>query len=271
MALAEFSATAIRYELSGHGDRTLILLHELGGSLESFDDATSLLALEFRVLRYDQRGAGLSEKPRQLLDYKDHAADLANLVDYLHIDGLLFVAGVAAGAALAVEFALARPDRIAALALCAPALSVPSERREYLIERSERATQGGMRAVAEMTLARSYPEFLRNDQARFAGYRARFLGNDPVCYASANVALARTRVQDSLSLLKAPCLVVAGRHDLLRPPDDVHQLARTIPNAEFDILESGHLMSVQAPGLFAERLRTFFTAHGGAARKLGAG
>ena len=40
-------------------------MHEMGGTLDSWDAVAPALAETYRVLRYDQRGAGLSEKVRQ--------------------------------------------------------------------------------------------------------------------------------------------------------------------------------------------------------------
>ena len=61
---AQVNQTSLRYQLSGNGPRTIVLLHELGMSLESWDDIVSELSRAHRVLRYDLRGFGLSEKLR---------------------------------------------------------------------------------------------------------------------------------------------------------------------------------------------------------------
>jgi pimeloyl-ACP methyl ester carboxylesterase len=55
---------SIHYQLAGEGP-SLVLLHEMGGTLDSWDGLFSALSQRFRVLRYDQRGSGLSEKVRQ--------------------------------------------------------------------------------------------------------------------------------------------------------------------------------------------------------------
>ena len=64
MEFVELDGVALRYELSGKGERTLVLVHEMGGSLESWDDIVPRFAESRRVLRYDTRGAGLSQKIR---------------------------------------------------------------------------------------------------------------------------------------------------------------------------------------------------------------
>ena len=64
MDFVELDGVALRYELSGEGERTLVLVHEMGGSLESWDEIAPHFAGSRRVLRYDTRGAGIvAESP----------------------------------------------------------------------------------------------------------------------------------------------------------------------------------------------------------------
>ena len=55
---------SINYQLAGERGPTVVLMHEMGGTLDSWDAVAPGLAESHRVLRYDQRGAGLSEKVR---------------------------------------------------------------------------------------------------------------------------------------------------------------------------------------------------------------
>ncbi len=250
----------LRYELSGRGSPVLVLLHELGGSLESFDGLMPQLEAHFRVLRYDQRGAGGSEKPRLPFSMADHADDLDQLVTALGLPTPLFLAGVAAGAAIAVAYALDAPQAVAALALCAPALTVERDRVDYLAARSELAVTEGMAAIVDGSLERSYPLIMQRDPATYAAYRSRFLANDPVGYAHANLALAHVQLEPRLEELRQPCLLLAGTHDLLRPPQTVAPLAARIGHGSFDVIDSGHLMPVQAPEEMGRQLVNFFAA-----------
>lgn len=261
MPLARTSAGTVRYEVEGEGP-DLALVHELGGSLASFDGLIPALRRAYRVLRYDQSGCGGSPAAARPLSIDDQAALLDEMMRAAGCGPRCRLAGVAAGAAIAASLALARPERVAALALCAPALAVPAERRAYLDERSGRALAAGMTAIVEPSLARSYPTALRADAGRFERYCARFLATDPASYAQANRALARMRIEDRLHELGMPCLVLAGRHDLLRPPAELAALATRIPGARFATLDSGHLMSVQAPDEMAGHLLAFFAGCG---------
>lgn len=250
----------LNYRLDGRGP-LLVLLHEMGGSLESWDETAARLADAFTILRYDQRGAGQSPGPQSLLSLDDHVADLEQLLAMLQLPLPCRLAAVAAGAALAVAFALRRPADVAALALCAPALSVDPARRQYLQDRADLVACAGMAAIAEASLANSYPPAVRRrDPAAYARYHARFLANDPVSYGHANRLLALTDLEPQLGQLTMPCLVLSGRHDGMRPPEAGRALAARIPGAAFDILDSGHLMPVQAGAAVAQRLWDFFLA-----------
>ena len=256
MSWADLDGISLHYELAGAGP-SLVLLHELGGSLESFDGMMSTLTERFRVLRLDQRGAGRSEKPRDAFSIDDLAADLVRLVEAAGLPPPYHLVGIAAGAAVAVAFTLAHPDQVGALGLCAPALTVAPARRAYLVDRSDLAIRQGMRAIADSTLDRSYPPRLRGTGSAYAAYRALFLANDPVAYAHANRALAEADLDGRLEQLDHPALVLAGRYDLLRPPEMMAEIAARLPDAEYAVVESGHLMAVQAPEELARRLVDF--------------
>jgi len=56
---------SIHFELAGNGP-SVVLLHEMGGTLDSWDEIAPALSKRFRVLRYDQRGSGRTEKVRAI-------------------------------------------------------------------------------------------------------------------------------------------------------------------------------------------------------------
>ena len=249
---------SIAYTIEGRGPRTLIAMHEMGGNLESFSALVPLLENDFRILRYDQRGTGLSEKPRQPFDFSEHVGDLERVIAAAGVKPPYSLLGLAAGCAIAVAFAHRHPADIASLALCAPALSVSADRRGYLANRTALASREGMRAVAPDTLSRSYPaRYRERNPERFASYRARFLANDPVGYGHINMAFAHVDNTAAIAALRAPCLLLGGEFDELRPPDQVKELLRDIPHAQCDFIDAGHIMPLQAPEAMAAKLRDF--------------
>lgn len=259
MKWIEANGVSLRYELSGAGDETLVLVHELGGSLESWDDVLPEFQKHFRVLRYDQRGFGLSEKVKGTLDLNDMAADIAGLLDALGIAGPCLVTGMALGSAIALAFAARYPDRVKKLAIPSPATGVSKERAEQSLARADDVERDGMRAQVQMSLDRSYPEVLRGNRERFERYRLRWLGNDPEGFAAINRMLVNMDMTEDFAKVKCPTLVVGSQNDLLRPPAMIEGIAKEIPGARYVETESGHFMAVQTPELYLETVLPFLT------------
>src|SRR5205085_12024156 len=124
MHFIEANSVGLRYELCGSGPRTVVLIHEMGGSLESWDEVAPRLAVSRRVLRYDTRGAGLSEKVRGALSIDTMVDDLAALMDALGVTGKVALAGIAVGGAIALHAAARLPQRISAAVVGSPAIGI---------------------------------------------------------------------------------------------------------------------------------------------------
>ncbi|MGH9200275.1 MAG: alpha/beta fold hydrolase [Vicinamibacterales bacterium] len=247
----------LHYELSGRGSTSLILIHELGGSLGSWDEVVANFNDDLRILRYDLRGAGESERASDPFTMEDQSTDLEVLIDETRLPPPYLIVGAAAGAAVAVIYAAHHPIAVKGLILCAPALSVTADRRRYLMERSELAARDGMRAIVDQTLEQSFPRLVIHDQARFQRYRERFLKTDPASYGLANRALAESTADRWASAVTCSCLLLAGTHDTLRPLDHVRVVAASFPNAQVEALDSAHIMSQQAPVELARRILRF--------------
>lgn len=250
---------ALRYELTGDGPTTLVLVHEMGGTLDSWDGVLPRLSQSRRVLRYDTRGAGQSEKIAGPISFDDMVADLAALLDGLGITGKVALAGTAVGAGIALHFAATHPDRAAAVIATSPATGLVADRRAAGIQRADDTERLGMRAVVEASFATSYPPVVRQDQAAYDTFRARWIANVPSSYAAIYRMLVNAEIEPGFPRIACPVLVVGGTHDLLRPPASAQAVAAMIPGAEFTEVASGHFMAVQAPEavgtLFDEFLR----------------
>jgi 3-oxoadipate enol-lactonase len=260
MDFIELDSVALRYELSGKGDRTLVLVHEMGGSLESWDEVAPRFAGSRRVLRYDTRGAGLSQKARGELGLDMMAGDIAALLDALKITGKVALAGVAVGGAIALHFAARYPERASAVAVGSPATGISPDRRLAALERLARIEADGMASVVEDAMLNGYAPELRGNAQRFERFRARWLGNDPASYATIWRMLANAEMQDELSKLRCPVLVIGGSLDRVRPPPFAQAVAKTIPGARYVELRTGHYMAVQTPDLISDCIDEFLKA-----------
>jgi 3-oxoadipate enol-lactonase len=253
----EVNRTSLRYDLRGAGERVLVLVHEMGGTLESWDQVLPILASERRVLRYDTRGAGMSEKIRTSVTFDVMVEDLAPLLDGLGISQPIALAGCAVGGGIVLHFATRFPQSVAALIAMRPATGVAPERPESTLKRTEAIAHLGPAGVIEESLAASYPPEVCHDPEQYRRFRARWLGNDPESYAAIYPMLVDATIEQELPRITIPALLLAGLHDKLRLPSMVEALARAIPDARFQTLETGHFMAVQTPGPVADAMRAF--------------
>jgi len=257
MDFIEANGVGLRCELSGGGDRTLVLVHEMGGSLESWDDVAPQFAKSRRVLRYDTRGAGLSQKVRGELTLDAMADDIATLLDKFGIATRVALAGVAVGGAIALHFAARYKERTSAVAVGSPATGIAAERRAPALERLARIEAAGMAFAVEDSMLNGYAPELRGDIKRFERFRTRWLGNDPSSYATIWRMLAAADMQDDLARLACPVLVIGGSLDRVRPPPLAEAVAKSIPGARYVEIRTGHYMSVQTPDLLSDCIEEF--------------
>jgi 3-oxoadipate enol-lactonase len=258
MPWTEANGAALRYVLEGSGTDTLVLIHEAGGSLESWDAVVSLLAPRYRLLRYDQRGFGMSERAPQL-SVQGMVADLHALLAALALDAQpAHLVGTAIGGTIAIAMAAMHPGGVHSLVATSPVMgNIPAAGMASLEQRAQLVEREGMRAVADTALARSYPAALRGDDGRFAAYRARFLANDPQSFAALSRSYSGIDLERLYPAIHCPTLIVGCTHDQIKPPAECVAAAAAIPKGRYRELPSGHFLAVQAPQLLAQAVRDF--------------
>jgi 3-oxoadipate enol-lactonase len=262
MNYIEINGVGLRYELSGAGAQTLVLVHEMGGTLESWDEVAPRLGAARRVLRYDTRGAGMSQKIRDQLHIDTMADDIAALLDALGVTGRVALAGVAVGGATALHFAARYPQRTSAVVVGSPATGLPADRRAAGLERAARMERDGMAGAVEDSMASGYASELRGNAERYAKFRARWLGNDPGSFATIYRMLATTDMEAELRTLACPVLVIGGTYDRVRPPPAAEAVARMVPRARYVELPTTHFMAAATPELIADTIGDFLNSVG---------
>jgi 3-oxoadipate enol-lactonase len=207
-------------------------------------------------LRYDQRGAGLSEKT-DVLTLDGVVDDLRALLDAVGFNEPVVIVGTALGSDFTIAFAAQHPQRVARLVATSPADGLSPDRRDGLLQRAAAVTQSGMRTFVDKSLLVSYPESLRENTERFERYRSRWVSNDPESFAALNKMLASMSMQGLFERVECEALIISGTRDGLRPPAAVEAIARQFRNATYKEIDAGHFLAVQNPELFVQEALPF--------------
>lgn len=256
MPWIEANGTSFHYKIEGTAGPVVILLHELGGTLDSWDGVVPGLAARYRVFRYDQRGFGLSEKIRAAYALETLVDDLQALLRELKLSGPYHVVSIAAASTQALLLMERGPRNVASLVFCNPAPGVDASRAEALEKIAAQAEREGIRGILPQMLDRSYPPEL-SDRETYDNYRGRYLANDPVGFALAFRVLATTDKRGSLGKVACPALVIGGRQDVVRPVAGSESIAGQIPGARFEAIDAGHFMPSTNPTALLALLMDF--------------
>jgi 3-oxoadipate enol-lactonase len=114
MPHVDTGTVSLFFEEAGSGGTPVLLLHELGGSSESWRAVIPLLAADRRVIAPDLRCAGRSEKPPGGFALAEAADDLDALLGVLSINRVDMI-GAALGSLVGALLAIRHPDRVGRL------------------------------------------------------------------------------------------------------------------------------------------------------------
>jgi len=208
----------------------------------------------FRFLRYDERGCGMTDWNVGDLSFERWVEDLEAVVAAAAPSEPFALLGISQGAAVCIAYAVRHPERVSRLILYGGYArgwrrrDQPEGEREY-------------EAIIELTRAgwgRENPAFRRVFTSRFIpGATEEQLGwftelcrttASPESAAKLLVARAEIDVVDQLSRVRAPTLVIHAREDAICSVAEGRLLASAIPGAEFVELESkNHILLENEP------------------------
>ena len=254
MTFSRLNGAVLHWDATGPaGAVPVVFANSLGCDLRIWDTVAHELAPRYRVIRYDERGHGLSETTSPFA-IANHADDLRALLDMAGVEACALV-GISVGGMIAQSFAARYPDRVAALVLCDTATRIGTA--ESWAARIEVVERGGLAAVADAVLERWFnPSFRQRCPSEWAGWRTMLLRMPADGYLAMCIAIRDADLMTEAATIRAPCLCVVGEQDVSTPPELVRQLAATIPNARFEVIEdAGHLPCIERPDPLARLIR----------------
>lgn len=252
----------LRGEETG-GGTAVVFLHAGVADRRMWDAQLAALGTMHRAVAFDMRGFGRTTSPDEPFSRID---DLLSVIDGLDIAQAALV-GCSQGGLVALDFALAHPDRVIALALVAPAVSgappletfppILEARLEALDEAEE---AGDLEAVNDMEAA-FWLDGPFAPQGRVGG-AARDLFLDMNGIALAHVPLTQEQkmaeAYGRLETLDLPVLVVWGDLDFPHIVARCQELVARIPGAQGVVIPgTAHLPNMEQPGLVNSLLGDF--------------
>lgn len=225
------------------------------------------LSQNHRLIRYDERGSGLSDREPEQLDLESRVADLAAVVEACELDRFPLM-GLSAGATTSVAYAAQHPERVSRLILfggfaqgrMARATS-PAEKREAELMVELVAIGWGQDdpAFRRFFTMQFMPESTPEMWAAFDELQRRT--TTPESAARLTAATADLDVLEFAPRVQAPTLVVHARGDRRVPMRYGRELATLIPGARFVVLDSpNHILQEGEPAWprFLAELTAFF-------------
>jgi pimeloyl-ACP methyl ester carboxylesterase len=248
------------YEEHGQGE-PLVFIHGLGSSTRDWEYQVPEFSKSFRVITYDMRGHGQSDKPAGPYTIPMLASDLAGLLRALQIPSA-HVVGISLGGAIAFQFALDCPEMAKTLTIVnsGPSLGGTLEQARQEIERRVGVVQQlGMRAMGEALSSNLYP---KPEQAALREtFIERWAQNDPQAYIEATRSMLGWNVEDQLGEIQCPTLILTADQDY-SPVALKESYAKSIPNAQLVVIpDSHHATPIEQPEKFNAALAEFLSRY----------
>lgn len=261
MSEATNDGVRIAYEVLGDGE-PLLFVHGLGYDRRGWGPLPALLADDFQVLLFDNRGVGESDVPEGPYAVSQMAADAVAVLDGAGVERA-HVLGVSLGGYIAQEIALTFPDRVRKLVLGSTAPGgtrshpMPQAGLEAFGRFPAMEREAGLRLMVETSLGahgvRERPELVEEIFAYRLERAPTLAGWQAQAYAGATFD-----AYDRVPGIAAPTLVIQGGADTVVDPRNADLLAELIPDARVEVVpERGHLVVWEEAELLAPVVREF--------------
>lgn len=251
------------HEVTGEGP-PVVLVHEGICDCRMWDPQWTSLAGEFRLVRLDLRGFGRSPLPPEPFS---NARDVLAVMDALEVERAALV-GVSLGGRVALELALAAPERVSAVVAAAPglpdfewspALQAFGEEEEAAIER------GDLDAAAELNVrfwvdgpSRTPEDVDPALRERVRAMQLRALELQLPAWENAPEQRLAEALIPRLGEIAQPALVMAGELDQPDMLAIAELLGSSLPNVRSaTIPATAHVPSMERPGEFDRLVRDF--------------
>ncbi|MFX1428450.1 MAG: alpha/beta fold hydrolase [Promethearchaeota archaeon] len=246
----------ICYEVFGDGDPVL-LVHGFGAKKESWIAQTEPLAKHFKVIRFDNRGAGKSDRPDGPYTMEIFANDINALLDFLEIQKTHII-GWSLGGMIVQNFILKYPQCVNKMVLINTNYGTPDESgaeayKNMRLQNLKLTNEDPVKAFWQSTRTGYYIKFRKqmeaNPQKKWYGLWSvddliKEKITDPPTEKDIIVqaeAVSTHHTLERLHEIKNETLLITSSHDRIMPQTIMEEMHEKLPNSTLKIIEkAGH-------------------------------
>src|SRR5262245_58734984 len=233
----------------------LMLSNSLGTTMAMWNGQLKPFGEHFRLVRYDRRGHGKSGVPKGPYTMERLGRDVLAVLDGLGIKKINWC-GLSMGGMVGQWLGANAPERVERLVLTNTSSFFPD--KNGWNERLKLVEEKGIAAFAAPNMARWFtPGFLEREPQKVARIQAMFAATPLEGYLACGAAVRDMDQRDLLPKIKAPTLVIAGKHDGATPPEANKYIADHIPGARFALVEAAHLSNVEQSEAYTKAVLGF--------------
>jgi pimeloyl-ACP methyl ester carboxylesterase len=259
---AKVNGITLNYRIDGPEDakETIVLINGLADDLESWGfQMPSFLKAGHRVLSFDNRGIGKSDKPAGPYSSKMLADDAKALVDQLGITNFHLM-GVSMGGMISQEYAIAYGGDLKSLTLACTYGKADAFCQQMFAMWGDLAKGLGvpfvMRDVILWAFTGPFFEERPDDAAMFNDAMAQ-LSMSVEAYHAQLAVIQKHDATDRLGRIKVPTMVLAGEEDILIPVRLSKRLHAAIQGAKWATVPGGHACLWETPDPFNNTFLAF--------------
>ncbi|HJU78329.1 MAG TPA: alpha/beta fold hydrolase [Nitrososphaeraceae archaeon] len=247
----------VRYLDRNRSRIPLLLLHGLGGSIESWTNNVSSLSTKFRVIALDLPGFGLSDKPKLSYSINFYVSFIEAFIKRIKLSRL-FIVGSSLGGHVAVEFALQNRNIVDKLVLISPAGSLPKsfkgtkELKRYIRIVNAKSPKDVSRILT------SIDNSMVNSSYADAIYKRLTLPGAKDAFISALKGSANApRYNNKLERIEIDTLLIWGKEDRMIPLRFIRPFMEQRKSRIIILEKCGHRPHVENPKLFNKIVKDF--------------
>lgn len=256
------STPTLHVRIRTGGPETVVLLHGVGSSSQTWDELSAHLDARYTLVMPDYRGHGDSAAPQPPYHLDDFVGDILRVMDELEL-GAVHLVGFSIGAIFAQAVAVSHPDRVLSLVLLNSIAGRTEEEKGRALERLEVIRTNDPAAIALSSVERWFtPAFLAENPDLVAAEVAivSAIGSEP--YAASYQVLATTDLIDSVDGIKCPVLLITGENDRGSTPRMSREIQSRLQGAELVIVDGRqHYLHIEVAQQIADLINDFVRSH----------